>query len=212
MSQLQKKKKQMLNDLMRETLYKSARTVIEEYGWKGTTMERVALEAGIAKGTVYNYFKNKRELMRFVMEKHVEPLNKEIEFIVNQKISSMAKTLALIIETVTVGMVRNKRIISSMILAFHEDVDLRRDFDPKIHPLEQTQLAIVKIIEKGIQNGEFRSTMDATLAGAMIHALFTGLSRQIALGLIDVTEEKIAQDVTSFVLRGLLASPEGGTL
>jgi AcrR family transcriptional regulator len=212
MSRIQSKKKEVISELMRETVYKAARSVIEQYGWTGTTMDRVASEAGIAKGTVYNYFKNKRELMMVVMEKNIEPINEQVITIVQRKkFSTMKDTLSAIVETVIVELIRNKKIIPAMILAFHEDGELRRKFDPRSHPYQNVREVIHKVISQGVNNGEFRP-IDPNLAEAMVNSLFSGISRQIALGDIDISKEEVARDVASFVLRGLLAPVEGGTL
>jgi len=43
-------------------------------GVQGITMDRVAMEAGVAKGTLYVYFKNKEEILDAAIEASFEPL------------------------------------------------------------------------------------------------------------------------------------------
>jgi AcrR family transcriptional regulator len=211
MSRLHSKKKAVVGELMRDLLYRSARKVLEDYGWKGTTMDRVAQQAGVAKGTVYNYFKNKRELMAFVLDKNVEPLNQKVASIIDDSPSSMKEALADIIQTVLNGMKQNRKINSAMILAFHEDVELRRSYNPEEHPLQFIRNGVRQIIAEGISSGEFR-LVNPLLAEAMIHSLITGLSRQIAFGYLDITEKNMDNDIVSIILDGLAAPIRGGNL
>jgi len=43
-------------------ILESARKFFFRYGFKKTSLDEVAEDAGIAKGTIYNYFKNKEDL------------------------------------------------------------------------------------------------------------------------------------------------------
>ncbi len=47
-------------------------------GVQGITMDRVAMEAGVAKGTLYVYFKNKEEILDAAVEASFEPLIVEL--------------------------------------------------------------------------------------------------------------------------------------
>jgi len=58
MARLVQKKKAVVEAMMRESLFVAARRLLEEEGWRGTTMERLAQEVGVSKGTVYNYFRD----------------------------------------------------------------------------------------------------------------------------------------------------------
>ena len=52
-------------------------------GISAVTMERVAQEVGIAKGTVYLYYETKEELLEAVKESSLEPLREKIEAILS---------------------------------------------------------------------------------------------------------------------------------
>jgi len=55
----------------------SAREFFFRYGYKKTSMDEIAEEAGIGKGTIYNYFKNKEDLfIRTAELKRLEVLDK----------------------------------------------------------------------------------------------------------------------------------------
>lgn len=59
----------------------AAEKIIAENGFRALTMDQVAKEADVAKGTVYLYFKNKNSLCAAVNAK----LNKELNQIVKRR-------------------------------------------------------------------------------------------------------------------------------
>ena len=59
-------------------------------------MDRVAAAAGVAKGSLYNYFRSKDELLTFVHEKTIQPL---IE--ANEEIAASNQSAAKKIEAMT---------------------------------------------------------------------------------------------------------------
>ncbi|RME22021.1 MAG: TetR/AcrR family transcriptional regulator [Deltaproteobacteria bacterium] len=50
-------------DEKRERILRAAWALIRHYGYQKTTMDDIAREAGVGKGTVYNYFGSKQEIM-----------------------------------------------------------------------------------------------------------------------------------------------------
>ncbi|WP_432661856.1 helix-turn-helix domain-containing protein [Wukongibacter baidiensis] len=52
-----------------ENIFNAAFELFGEYGYKETDMKKIAKKAGIAVGTLYNYYSNKKELFLSVFEK-----------------------------------------------------------------------------------------------------------------------------------------------
>ncbi|MGE5233592.1 MAG: TetR/AcrR family transcriptional regulator [Acidobacteriota bacterium] len=52
----------------RERLLAAAARHFAEFGWAGALVDRISVEAGYAKGTLYNYFATKEELFAAVIE------------------------------------------------------------------------------------------------------------------------------------------------
>ena len=51
-----------LKEKRREEIIHAAMKVFSQYGYERATMENIAAEAGIGKGTIYEYFPSKRQL------------------------------------------------------------------------------------------------------------------------------------------------------
>jgi len=67
-------RKKALEALTRQGILDAAIGLLMSDGIQGLTMERVAAEAGVAKGTLYVYFKNKDEILDAAVEASIEPL------------------------------------------------------------------------------------------------------------------------------------------
>ena len=67
---------------MKEALHQAVVKILAEDGPQGLTMDRVTQEAGISKGTLYNYFKDKQELLQYVVQSSFEPMEQENEKII----------------------------------------------------------------------------------------------------------------------------------
>jgi len=75
----------------RHTILESGVTIIQAHGLKKFTMNNVAEQAEIAKGTLYLYFKNKNELLLSVAEHCFEPLSCNIRKVFASNISPLEK-------------------------------------------------------------------------------------------------------------------------
>jgi TetR/AcrR family fatty acid metabolism transcriptional regulator len=56
----------------------AAGEVFSEYGFHETLVDEIATRAGLGKGTIYRYFKNKKELFKAVIVEQIEELNKAV--------------------------------------------------------------------------------------------------------------------------------------
>ena len=72
-----------INDtgLRRQRILKSARKVFLEKGFHGATIDDIAIEEGVVRGTILHYYKSKKLLMEAVLEdndREWEPLMTEL--------------------------------------------------------------------------------------------------------------------------------------
>lgn len=67
-------RKKALEALTRQGILDAAMGLLMKDGIQGLTMDRVAAEAGVAKGTLYVYFKNKDEILDAAVEASFDPL------------------------------------------------------------------------------------------------------------------------------------------
>jgi AcrR family transcriptional regulator len=65
---IKQEREEKLRAVTREAIRTAVLGVIAEYGQEGITMQRVADEAGLAKGTLYLYFENKEQLLNHTID------------------------------------------------------------------------------------------------------------------------------------------------
>lgn len=91
MASLSQRRKELLDAMMRDAVFEGAVAVLRQYGLNGTTMDRVAEAAGMAKGSLYNRFRSKRELLEFVHERAVAPMREALAEIVQDQLGAAEK-------------------------------------------------------------------------------------------------------------------------
>lgn len=67
-------------DQVRSQIIGAAIQVISEKGFQKTTVRQIAQAAGIADGTIYNYFKNKDDILMAIVEQLTEAEVREVHF------------------------------------------------------------------------------------------------------------------------------------
>lgn len=79
MSQNTRSKEEVVHEFRIQTLQEATMRVIARKGISGATMQDIAEEAGVAKGTIYLYFKDRDELVDTTFENTVNQLDGRME-------------------------------------------------------------------------------------------------------------------------------------
>lgn len=156
------------------------------------SMENLAEKVGIAKGTIYNYFKDKKELTAAVMESRRKIMVRMMEEAISPELSAVQQ-----LETFV-------RIIWQ---DFNTHRHLRMEYlrnNPVRHVAHRPRpLDILKkIIERGIVHAEFRET-DPEEAALFVFCSLIGKFRHYLLKNMPADPEKETQITLSFLLPAL---------
>ena len=154
-----------------ELILSSSRKLIEEIGFSALTMDRVAQKAGIAKGTVYLYFKDKDELLEKVLSSGFEKMFKRIQDRVAEENGGINKLKALISENID-HIYENRYFFKTIFLDEVNVVFLKKKSKESFN-LRRKRYAdfIGEIIKSGIDSGEFRSDLYPAKSGFMLVSL-----------------------------------------
>ena len=87
-----RRKEDVLNEFRRSELIASARRVFGAHGFADATMESIARDADVAKGTVYLYYDSKRAIYEAAWRANME----ELEALVKRRVESAATLQAAI--------------------------------------------------------------------------------------------------------------------
>ena len=160
-------RRQKWKTMMKESLHQAVVKVLATDGLSGLTMDRVTQEAGIAKGTLYNYFKDKQELLDYVVQSSLEPLEQGIDQVLGSDLAPERKL---------------EQVVWHHLSYFEEHRGFFRIFqDPEFHHPKQAQEGqsrirglvqkISAVFEEGIRTGRFRPLPANKLAGMFVMAV-----------------------------------------
>ena len=190
-----------------ELILSSSRKLIEEIGFSALTMDKVAQKAGIAKGTVYLYFKDKDDLLEKVLSSGFEKMFERIKIRVGNESGSFNKLKSLINENIR-HIYENRYFFKTIFLDEVNVVFLKKE-SKESYNLRRKRYTdyIADIIKSGIESGEFRKDINNSKTAYMLVALIkTGAIYNFLNGMFDLTSEMIEKDteeILNLFMRGI---------
>ncbi len=190
-----RKKKELIDNLMKGEIVKTVLALIKKE--QPVTMEEIARQCGVAKGTLYNYFKDKKALLHYVHQTILAPIRERNNIIFNSRTGDPRAALHTFIDNVF-------DIEEDVALYFHFVHQKRtvanqnsERFDLVMHPL-------INFCKRGIQDGFFVDVEPLVLA-EMIYGTVIGPLISIRFWSDETPDrEKIKQDVLGLVDRIIL--------
>lgn len=187
MTNLAERRKDLLDSMMREAVYEGAVAVLTEHGLNGTTMDRVAAAAGMSKGSLYNHFRGKQDLLEFVRDRVVAPMQEALDETVGNSLPA-AEKLAVISRLWREYLLKHHAVFEFLI----NDRAARRLLSDTEQPTYASAIKqVASIIEQGIEEGAFRP-VDASAAAEMFVSASIGMVEQeFAAGTIRPVAEAV---------------------
>lgn len=79
----------------KKLIFESAIKIFSESGYRGATMDDIAANAGLAKGTLYYHFVSKEEIFNFIVEEGIQILQNQVMDIQKQDINPIDKLIKI---------------------------------------------------------------------------------------------------------------------
>ena len=181
MEDIREKKRKLLETITREGIYKAVGEIIAENGIEGLTMNRLAEQAGIAKGTIYLYFKDKKELIQSAMDHSLSPLKDGVIQILDSN-----KDPEVVLKEYTLFVVdffkKNLSRFRVMQYRLNQQDKVNPHFNTK--GKEHFQLSIQKVaevIDRGISENKFRRINSRTFAHMYIMSNISIVKRYLCM-------------------------------
>lgn len=176
---------------------KAASIVFAKYGYRGATMDEIALEAGVVKGTLYYNFKNKEEIFNEIIESGIGHLREDIDKVRKLNIDAHKKLKSAIriqLEFFFDNKEFFKVILSQLWGEEPRQVKIRNAIKKYIYDVKE-------ILEEAIRHNVLEKRDSLMLA----HVYFSSITATALYDLIEEKEERSqAIDVMlDFTLRGL---------
>ncbi|MGD9124774.1 MAG: TetR/AcrR family transcriptional regulator [Desulfarculaceae bacterium] len=165
----------------RRTIVEAAAKVFAARGYNKTLMAEIATEAGVGKGTVYEYFSSKSELFLAVFHWFVDRLTASATVQFQSLGGSASQRLVALVDSVT-SAVDDMNDFCNLTLEFWAATSSWELRDKLKEAITQTysgyRQAIRVLMEEGKANGEFRPDLDLDSAAAGLLAAMDGLFLQ----------------------------------
>ena len=193
-------RKEMMEELTRKDILDSAIMVLLDKGINQFTMDQVASIAGIAKGTLYLYFKGKDELLDAAVDYCYEPLGKEYEGIAVSETDPLSKLEQIVFKSM-VFTEDNKKIFHEVRTIMFNTLD--KAIGDKKSWYWQTVNLISGVLDDAVRLDKIRSINTVKFATLFFELINTLMSHRILTDLNDSIEED-TRDIMELFLNGLL--------
>ena len=194
----------------REEIIKAAEKVFFAMGLDRATMDDVASEAELSKGTLYLYFKNKERLHVEVARRAIILLNTFTSKAAEMADNAIAKLGQMGLATIQFSKTHpdQMKAIQSLMIRDPESVELTSGEVQSIVYGDSSVGMLMQVVEQGIRDGELRSDIPAPL---IAHTLWMQMMsviqfvhlEQTLIEILDLTPEKVFESHFELVLNGI---------
>jgi AcrR family transcriptional regulator len=189
----------------KERIIKSAIKLFADKGFHETKVEDIALESGVAKGTVYLYFKSKEEIMDTCLEFIFSEASKNYEIPDELNFSD---SIRMVVEKNFKFVDENidfYRMLSKGIYSTSKDTKMgRRDCERKL--FEKATSSMEKIILKGINEGKIKKEVSPKhLAVTFINTIISSLIMVVNSKIkgFELNENEYKEEIINFLTGGI---------
>lgn len=176
MPRIKESEKEDTKSQTRELLLNAAIEEFAREGYKGANINRISMNAGFAKGTIYNYFTSKRDLMHALID---EIASGHLKFMTEQvhAESDPVKRFRCFFEAgfswVTANLPQGRLLFATLNGA---DQDFKIRMFEAYQPM--FQLVADDILKTGMEQGLFRQAEPGPTAG-LIMTIYLGTGSQV---------------------------------
>jgi TetR/AcrR family fatty acid metabolism transcriptional regulator len=201
-------KEEVIKEYRVREILESARRVLARHGMQGTTVDRVAEEAKIAKGTIYLYFPSKDELVRAAVLDGLHGMIAETVRSDDPSLPPLERIRALIRTQYRIQ-ASNQDFLKTLIIGNSWNIELEAHAGSEFMRVYNDFLDFTGgILKEAIDRGAIRP-IDPTFAAFMLGEMITGSLRRRLLKLASTPVESDADAVVDLFLRGIQAVPCG---
>lgn len=192
----------------RRQIQKAALKVFARQGIYDFKMIEIAEMAGVGKGTLYEYFPSKNDLIVGCFNEFMTEFDEHVASRLAELTDPVEKIRKLIAASFEFCLA-DKELLDTLFDFYAASIPRRdgKSLLSELSPMYQQMIAhVAAIIDDGVSTGVFRST-DGKLAASLILALLDGIFFQLALGVIEIEDDKFADRISNLLLDGLLINP-----
>jgi TetR/AcrR family transcriptional regulator, cholesterol catabolism regulator len=173
------------------------------YGFKRVSMEEIARNAGVGKGTVYQLFSTKQELMLSTIDFIGAEVESAVVNILADETLPPIEKLQMLLRTVaeTISTIRSETL-----------KDLEIDFPEAFDKIQSTRQRIIlgnltELIRRGKQEGIYDPDINEGLAAHVVIGAINHVSQGNVISSFGCMPEQLFRNVLNIIMKGCL-TPE----
>lgn len=195
----------------RSEILKAAKTAFLKHGIQGTTMDKIALEAELGKGTLYLYYSSKEELILALIAEDLEKLIEKVKRVTTGPESPGKKLLNAVAEFYGFSK-REQFIYSAMTQLNIQEMGRRKsksNVSTRLVCANQELMGLMTaIIDEGVARKEFFISESPQLVVTQIILALKGTMVMIRNGMIPqewdgINAEEVLMNTANLIVRGL---------
>ena len=187
-------------------LLEAALRVFASQGYRNARLEQVAAAAGVTKGALYHYFRNKEALLLRVLELNQTRAFGRVENALRDVSGSSSLRLRVMLRKLFGGDDPARRDVLQLLQSVvHEVPDVYRQWLAR-GPMRAWRM-VAALIEEGTATGEFRADVDGEVAarvfvtGLMVQLVWQHSATDVPRMVID--QERLIDSAVELLLAGL---------
>lgn len=190
---------EILQDFRTRSLLEATRKIIATEGFGATTMERVASEAGITKGAIYLYFRDKDQMIMAALEEIASKMLQEIESALDPEALPWEK-LCQVVRAQMESMEAHKDVLRTVLLLrwLLGDRQERKKWTRLLRYRERHLEGLKAILDEGVRLGTFHS-MDTALTAFYINEMAISTAQKRMIGLSRSPLKRDTQGLIRFI-------------
>jgi AcrR family transcriptional regulator len=160
-------RKKILEAVTKQDILDAAIKIVIRDGIQGLTMDKVAIEASVAKGTLYVYFKNKDQILEAAIDTCIEPLVNKLFAMLDSDLAPDRKMEKYALYNLQYF--DDHKDLFRVLLYDRERTDSQQKHyhtDRYLHSIKK----IARILEDGVQSGLFNHLNSTKVAAMFIEA------------------------------------------
>ncbi len=186
----------------RQQILAAAMNCFMAKGYHRATMDDIVAESGLSKGTLYWYFKSKKELFLALVMSIMDELGAGWQTLLNDPERSATEKLRVIAAEFRVELNEMATFFGIMMEAWaltRHDLDVEELVKNMYEPYTAV---MTQLIAEGVVNGEFKAE-SAQSTAEVILILYDGLTLAKGLEVIDTDWDKLLDAAEHLLFRGL---------
>ena len=189
---------------VREAILDAADRLLARYGYRKMTVEDIAREAGIGKGSVYLHFTSKEEVVLSHVDRIIERLKERLWAVARSDADAAIRLRLMLLARVLYrfdSVQHYTQSIDDLLAALRPGLLARR-----VRYFDEEAQIFAEVLNEGRAVGEFEFADALTTAYALLHATNSLLPYSLStteLGEREEVKERTAQ-IADLILHGLL--------